>query len=315
MTNLPLTTATVLFSSLWSVSTSAEAANHLYGLINIALEQSTPSSALEHKISSKASRFGIKGERQLEHKVIINYKIEYGVNLNGERTSLREHIVLLNTEHGNIKLGYSNTPFKLSQGKVDIFNDVVDMKLLLPGDNVTELLHYQSPTFDNWRLNIAYIANGNDQYETHATSSSLQYQNDNLYFAIAYENGVTEQELIRVSTSYNYDAWQLGYLYQAQLNNNLGNRKNSGHLISASYKLNSALFKGQYISSSYTSGNKGFYGISGVPMHSITLGLDYSLQQHTTWYSYFAYGRSDDTNQVSDNDKRTIIGMGLKTLF
>ena len=197
---------------------------------------------------------------------------------------------------------------------MDVFNDVVDMKLLLPGDNVADLLRYQSPTFHNWRLNVAYIANDDTRSNRHGTSSSLQYHHDKLYFAMAYENNVTEQELFRVSTAYHLDAWRFGYLYQTQLNHQPSERSENGQLFSLSYTFNALVIKSQYIQSDFTRGNKGFYGLSGAPLQSVSFGLDYNMQQPFTWSWYVTHGRVRG-DQQEGNNKRTVFGMGLKTWF
>lgn len=294
-----------------------------YGNINLAAEHLNESNDFQDRdddfLQNKASRIGIYGSKNEEDHSIF-YRLEYGVNIvdkkNKDTLFLRDVYVGMQNEYGNLKLGYSNTPFKLSQGKVDVFNDVVDLSTLLPGDNVESMLAIESSQFNGLKVNIAYLLNDNPNAPKKARqgfSSSLSYNYNNINLALAYEKGTTGQDLIRVSGNYHYEEWLFGFMFQKNQVNSYFKNNESGRLVSIKYKFGRMALKFQAIDSNFTAGTKRFYGMTGNDNKSLTVGIDYHLLNTGTIMLYSTHGKSNlPTNK---SEKVNVLGVGMKINF
>ena len=158
----------LLFFSINSI------ANHsLYGRINISGNYSdtenitdlgTPnefsSSTTMGNLVSNASRFGIKGEFNIKDNLVGIYQAEYEAivleeevygnlyNIPGEETfKQRNTFIGIQGNFGTIRLGTYDSPLKLAQLDVDLFNDLIgDIKNITAGENRNKSsIGYDSP--------------------------------------------------------------------------------------------------------------------------------------------------------------------------
>src|SRR5690606_29171387 len=105
-----------------------------YGRISIAYQSTyeveTNGSGQElnfSKLRSNNSRVGLKGSGQLEHGLTATYQVESETNrdTNDAQTfSQRNSFIGINGGFGEIKAGNYDTPLKLLQNKIDLFNDL-----------------------------------------------------------------------------------------------------------------------------------------------------------------------------------------------
>ena len=105
-------------------------------------------------VKSHDSRFGIKGDFATDTDSLkVIYRLEWAVDVSDEANSSNDHIkarnqyVGLQGEFGEVIVGRNDTPFKASQGKLDLFNDYVDMKVLMAGaeNRESNIIQYTSP--------------------------------------------------------------------------------------------------------------------------------------------------------------------------
>jgi len=273
-------------------------------------------------LQNKASRIGIHGEKQLPDNKGIFYRLEYGVNIvdkkNKDTIFLRDIYVGLQNEYGKIKLGYSNTPFKLAQGKVDVFNDILDLSTLLPGDNVESMLAVEATPVPGLKVNLSYLLNDNPDAPRNLRkgfSTSIGYRLDAFSAALAYERATNGQDLMRAAGNYQYNNWLLGFMYQKNRTNAYSEQQESGYLVSLKYHWDNMAVKFQAINSDFTQGTKSFYGISGKDAKSFALGLDYYFLDAATLMLYAARGQSDSSQEESQQDDINLLGLGMKVLF
>ncbi|WP_462164701.1 porin [Pseudoalteromonas xiamenensis] len=310
-----LLVATPLFAAAPSLTS--------YGIVALAGEdvQYTDESLSDDcsAFRSKASRIGVKGEEAFSDSEHAFYLLEYGVNLKTQKKDdsffLREAVVGLKNQYGSLKLGFSNTPFKLSQGRVDAFNDVVDLRTFLPGEYVENMVVIESAPLHGVSAAVAYVLvdKDGDARERRGTSSSIKYQLDNLYVALAYEQNITQQDLLRLSATYQYEQWQIGVLTEQSVATENTLDKQSGQLVSVLYHLDKLTFKAQWINARFTTGIKSFYGIKGDNNASVTLGVDYHLSQHSTLMFYGAHGEAKSNQH--DKQEADVIGLGMRVTF
>ncbi len=149
-----------LVSALALVSISAaHAAPQVYGkafvtldYVNTDYDDSKKKDDDSLKLNSNASRIGFKGDESLTDGTDLVYQLEYEINIDdgnkGQFTSRNTYLGLANKQYGTLLAGRYDTPLKLVQNKVDVFNDtILDMKEAgVSGENrANNVVAYQSP--------------------------------------------------------------------------------------------------------------------------------------------------------------------------
>jgi len=107
------------------------------------------------KLNSNQSRIGFKGEDDLTDTTKLVYQLEYGIDVDadtnngkGQFYSRNTYVGLAHNTLGTVLAGRHDTPLKLVQNKVDVFNDsLFDMANAgVSGENrANNTLAYQSP--------------------------------------------------------------------------------------------------------------------------------------------------------------------------
>gem|GEM_PF-5826159 len=308
----------------WHVNAYAESLFTFYGKLNLAAENINKKikdlEKNDDTLQNKASRVGFYGNKKVENDHTIFYRLEYGVNIvnrkNKDTFFLRDIYVGMKNDYGKIKLGYSNTPFKLAQKKVDVFNDVVDLATLISGDNVESMILIEPYQFHGITLNVAYLLNDNPNKPKNLRqgfSSSIAYNYNQVDIALAYEKGTAGQDLIRFTTHYQINSWFLGFMFQKNRPNQYFTKSQSSRLVSAKYKFGRITAKLQAIDSNFTEGTSTYYGIDGYDNQSITVGLDYSLSNMDTLMLYSTHGKLAISPQ--EEERVNVLGLGMKVNF
>ena len=141
--------------------TAAHAAPTVYGKAFLTLdymstdyEASNKSDEDTFKLTSNQSRIGFKGEDDLTDTTKLVYQLEYGIDVDadtngkGQFYSRNTYVGLAHNTMGTVLVGRNDTPLKLAQNKVDVFNDTLfDMANAgVSGENrANNTLAYQSP--------------------------------------------------------------------------------------------------------------------------------------------------------------------------
>ena len=103
------------------------------------------------KLNSNASRIGFKGDDDLTDTTKLVYQLEYGIDVDDDSQQFRSRNTYVGLAHntlGTVLAGRHDTPLKLAQNKVDVFNDTLfDIKNAgVSGENrANNTLAYQSP--------------------------------------------------------------------------------------------------------------------------------------------------------------------------
>ena len=212
--------------------------------------------------------------------------------------------------------GKHDTPTKLSQKKIDLFNDLEgDMKNTFEGENrLSNVIGYSSPTINGFTTSVAMIpAEGedvdqdgqNDTSLNDGMSYSISYSKDKMYLAISGDQDIDKQDLIRLVGQYQIDALKLGVMYQ-QNEDNLGTKDESGYFVSAAYKLDKNItLKAQYgaIEDDVDSDEE----------QTLSFGADYKLAKNTKLFAF--YTDNTDSKVGSSDDDFSAIGIGMEHKF
>ena len=112
---------------------------------------SAPNDESTFKLNSNQSRIGFKGDDDLTDTTKLIYQLEYQINPDDDSQQFRSRNTYVGLAHntlGTVLAGRHDTPLKLVQNKVDVFNDTLfDMANAgVSGENrANNVLAYQSP--------------------------------------------------------------------------------------------------------------------------------------------------------------------------
>lgn len=312
-----------------------------YGRINVTLDNINREGAInlpsgqaavevdQWEINSRASRLGVKGETAAGTSGLsVFYLIEYEINVDdGNRgdTAFSQRNVYggLRGNFGELRYGKIDTLLKTIEGKVDQFNDVVDLDEVIGGQNrIANLVHYASPTIAGaLTLNVEFSPaegvdvdlDGNPDTDIEDVwGSSVVYERDNFYTALAYEtnqlarrslDGIQRADITRLVTTWKPSRYEIGALIQSSKDIlPQSNAEDAAYLVSGAVNAGNFKFKGQYgKAEGKKSGETGSFGI---------IGIDYKISNKTFFYTYAAFLKADRADLQDD-----AFGIGVSHTF
>jgi predicted porin len=292
----------------------------IYGKINVSVVNTDENSSDKWKLNSNASRLGVKGKTKITDGLYAVYKAEFEMcvddgDCKGQTFTQRNIMGGIRGSFGTVWAGKHDSPTKLAQKKIDLFNDLEgDIKNTFEGENrVSNIIAYTSPTVSGFSGTVAMIPGEgadvdgdgiDDTGLTDGMSYSLSYSKDNLYLALASDKDVDSQDLVRMVMQYQMDNLKLGAMYQ-QNEDNLGTKDESGYFVSAAYKIDKTTLKAQY----------GFIedDVDGDEEETLSLGADYKLSKNTK--AYIFYTDNTDSEVDSSDDEDSSFGVGMEHKF
>ena len=293
----------------------------VYGKANLSVVNQDFGSYDEWTLNSNASRLGLKGKTEISDGLEIVYQAEYEICIDsgdckGQTFKQRNTFVGIKGGFGMVLVGKHDSPTKLAAGKVDLFNDLEgDIKNAFEGENrLSNIIAYTSPTMNGFTTTLAMIPgegadvdqDGQDDTGlSDGLSYSVNYTKDSIYLAIAGDQDVDKQDLLRFVAQYQIDALKLGVMYQ-QNEDNLGTKDESGYFVSAAYKLdNNITLKAQYGTIEDD--------VDGDKEQTLSLGADYKLAKNTKVFAF--YTNNTDSAVDSNDDEFSALGIGMEHKF
>ena len=291
----------------------------VYGKVNASVVNNDSGSSDEWKLNSNASRVGVKGKTEISDGLYAIYKAEFEMCIDdgdckGQTFSQRNIMAGIRGDFGTVWAGKHDSPTKLAQNKIDLFNDLEgDIKNTFEGENrVSNIVAYTSPKVNGFSATVAMIPgegsdfdeDGNDDTGlADGISYSISYDMDNLYIAVAGDQDVDKQDLLRVVAQYKMDALKLGFMYQ-QNEDNLNSKDESGYFISAAYKMDKTTLKAQYGTIEDD--------VDGDEEETLSLGADYKMAKNTKVYVFYTDNTDSEVGSADDEDSSFGVGMEHK---
>ena len=274
------------------VSNAASAVNlttDLYGKFNVSRDFLE---ARDDEWLSNASRIGVRGNYSISETLRIVYQLEQDVDLMHGGTnidtlfSMRNSFVGLRNNLGRVIFGAHDSPLKMSQGKVDQFNDTLgDVKDNFVGEvRATDAFMYNSPKFGKgFQFNAMYL--DSDSHFDSSQSYSLTYKHENLYLAAAYDDDMRKNDRTasrtlafdsyRAVAQYTWGDLKIGALIQSsEAQNVLGAKRQESIMVSGAWKYQDFSFRAQY----------GDSDIVIEDLQLISLGIDFHLNKQVRLY-------------------------------
>jgi len=291
----------ILFSSANVLADSI-----VYGKAFVSFQSEKEGDSSTTALKNNASRIGVKGGLPVDNGIEAIYKAEFEVQFDdgekdGETLSQRNIYVGVKGGFGELIAGKFDTPLKVAQNKIDLFNDLNgDIKnIITKNDNrVNNIVSYETPTFSAFKGKVAIISSEIDGVDD-GISSSFAFEQYGLYLALAYDQDVEGEgiDVVRVVAQYNISGFQFGALYETV--DTEGFEDSDAALASFKYTNNKWSFKGQY----------GTSDIVEADADSTSLGIDYKVAKQLKLVSYFTNLESD-----FDTDNR-YLGVGVELKF
>ena len=296
-----------LATSMVMVST-AQADAKFYGKINVSLGYQDEAETFT--LNSNASRIGVKGFEEIGSTKVI-YKAEYEVAIDdgyatddGTDTNTIKprdaYIGLAYSGMGTIKMGNMDTPLKKSQGKFDLFNDVVDIKNVLDGENrMANSINYTTEKMGPIQSSVAVILSEDDSSE--GISANAIYKEGALYLAAAFDNKVKGEATQRVTAIFSLGDLKLGGLINNVDTDDSAGEDELGYAVNASMKMGMNTLKAQY--------EAGDQIVEGAT--STTVGVDHKLGKATKAFVFLNLMTAD----VIGVEDETTLALGLEHKF
>ena len=314
---LKLSLLFLVFTSVcfMSIANGAE----IYGKANLSITNSDDNGSGQWNLNSNASRLGIKGTNSIGDDLEVIYQVEYEICIDdgdckGQSFKQRNSFVGIKSQYGTLFIGKHDTPTKLAQKKIDLFNDLEgDIKNTFEGENrVSNIIIYRTPNFSNFTSMVAFVpGEGSDLTGDGSTDSSINdgisysinYEKDDLYLSISGDKDIDKKDLTRLVSQYKIGNFQIGLMYQ-DTDDNVDFNNETGFFGSLSYK-----------ASSKTSIKAQFGSLDGDTHDEDTfsIGADYKFAKNTKMFAF--YTQNEDTMSDSEKDEFSSLGIGLEHKF
>jgi len=216
-----------------------------YGKINTSYESTDKNSKTDTDFKNNASRLGIKGKFDLNENLKISYQFENEIDptdgrgrADGEQVfKERNTFIAIEGNFGKIFTGTHDTALKISQLKVDLFNDTrADIKYLFQGENrMNSFVGYTSPEIvKGLKVNINSVSQSTGSFDSY----SLNFSRGSMKLAIASDSNGKGYDNQRIASTFPIDSLSVdvGLLYQSSTKLSTGITER-GHLISLKKKV------------------------------------------------------------------------------
>ena len=322
------TLLSLVIASVFPFTATAEVI--VYGKANVSVQHADEADDSTIELVSNASRIGLKGGEEINSGLKAIYQFEYqtevddGAGGTSNQTFTQRNIFVgLQGSGGTVIGGKFDTPVKVIQEKVDLFNDLEgDINFLVDGDTRSNnIVQYTTPLLLDKKLaiNIAHVS-AEDAALDDGMSVSVTYTGSNFYAALATEQDVTAQglDITRAVGRYILNRWQFGLLLEQS--SGLNDYDGDAALASVKYNISDKLaLKAQY-------GDASDDGITATTSldgndKQFSIGADYLLSKNTTIFAYYSQEKTDDSSRViltdvvtaTDADNKWLgIGIDLK---
>ena len=284
------------------------------GKVNVSVVNTDTNSDDMWELNSNASHIDFKGTTEISDSFEFFYQADFEVcvdddDCKGQTFSQRNIMGGIRGGFGSVLAGKHDSPTKLAQKTIDLFNDLEgDIKNTFEGENrLSNIVAYSTPKVSGLQATLAMIPGedkATDNGLADGLSYSLSYSADDLYIAIAGDQDIDSQDLLRIVSQYKMDALKLGFMYQ-QNEKNDGSLDESGYFISAAYKVDQLTYKAQF----GTVENDA----TGDEEQTFSLGADYKLGKNTKAFVFYT-DNSDSIVSGADKDE-TSFGLGLEHKF
>ncbi len=315
--------ALLVGATVVSIPMTSIAAPKVYGKVNVTLDSVDDGSDKVIELNSNASRLGVKGKEALTDDISAVYKLEYEIAVDDGDAVFKQRNIYGGFAGlwGELIAGNFDTPLKVAQNKIDLFNDLSgDVKHIMAGETrASNLIQYTTPSFNGLSAKLAIQPGEMDAAADRdgladGLSASIAYDGiKGLYLALAMDSEMVQgsggldvakgdlADVTRFVASYSINGLTLGGLFQQAETVDTDN-KDTSMLFSAAYKIDAITLKAQYGS---TDGD-----ITDDTLTLLGVGADYKLGGSSKVFAYLTKVEQDEADTSDD-----VVGLGFETKF
>ena len=194
----------------------------VYGRAHVSVGMIDDDAGSATEVSSRSSRFGMKGKYELDAGLTATYKFEFQVDVTDEAESKENHIKARNQyagikgSFGEIRVGRHDTAYKSATSKLDPwgdtyadYNSIIEKDFDKRADNTIIYVN----KFDALGLQASYSAGtdttaGDNDGSIFALGAT--YKASGLLIGGGYESIDETGSAFKIGASYNFDAFTLG---------------------------------------------------------------------------------------------------------
>ena len=230
------TVMAIAVAASFSAPAFAVGSHQIYGKAHVSVDNFDQGDKTELKISSHASRIGIKGSEPLgDSGLTAVYKLEWEVDITDQggvsttakvdedgkvsakskaNFTSRNQYAGLKGGFGTVLFGRHDTPLKISQGKFDLFNDQFgDIKRTLAGElRASNVFAYVTPQVGPFTGVIALVPT-EDASNDITTSAAAMLKMEKVYLGLAYDDYAGGGNVTRLTATFDLGRVRLGALY------------------------------------------------------------------------------------------------------
>ncbi len=204
-----------------TVSASEIKAPTVYGRVHVSVGMIDNEDGSATQVKSNASRFGIKGDYEIDPGLKAVYKLEFEVDTTDDSsTSIkkgRAQYAGIKGSFGEIRVGRHDTAYKASTSKLDPWGDTyADYNNILDKDahdsRENNSINYLNK-FNDLKLAISYGAGDDDisgDNDGSRVSIGATYKAGGLLVGGGYEDVDSASSAAKIGISYSFDAFKLG---------------------------------------------------------------------------------------------------------
>jgi len=293
------------------MSVDVSSANEWYGKISIDTQSiSNDLSGTKTDINNNESKFGVKGSFILSEGSNINlvYQAEYQFDpvdgkARGDNGTFKQRntIIGIQSGFGIVFAGTHDSAFKISQLKIDLFNDLApDIKNILHGENrLEDFIGYTTPKYKSM-ISATFNSIKNPSSGKKYKSYSINFSGDAFQAAIGIDESMKGYDSSRISILIPINKFKIGLLAQ-KTKNLVSGQSDSGHVTSLSRKISS---KGTFKIQRSSSNMKISTG------RQTTIGYDYQFKKYLKIFTF--YSQLESSNNSKEKD---IFSIGLEYKF
>lgn len=275
----------------------------VYGKINVTVENQDEGDDSVTALESNASRLGFKGKTKINDSLSAIYQLEYEVAADDGSDVFKQRNIYVGLagNFGAVIAGKHDTPTKLLQNKIDLFNDLQgDIKHVITASDLrpSNTVMYSTPEMGGFFAKAAYIMSEDADVDS-GFSGTAGWANDVIYAGIGYDDGLRAEDstVMRGVVQANIGSFQLGALYETDETNDVDT---DGWMLSGQYKVGSWALKAQV----------GQSDIKAEGGETYSVGADYKLAKNTKVFGFL-------TDKSADNDaiEGNYLAIGMEHKF
>ena len=251
MLNYKLKFISIFFFLSLLIFSSVQANPSIYGRFDIAISNiDKANKGSTSDVKSHASRIGIKGSQIFDNGLTAIYQYEWQTDpIDGDPTfKQRNSFVGLKGAFGKFIVGMHDTPVKIAQGKIDLFNDTAgDIKNILWGENRSrKIVQWSSPSLRGFQVNLmAIMEDEEDEAYSLSINWSGNFVGNKAKFSLAFDSEVPQKGYFFDTTRFSASIplgkpSTLGVIWQ-ESEDTTGKFDDDGYIISLKSKLREKL--------------------------------------------------------------------------